>query len=135
MPEITERHIKQCDCDEIQNGHKWRFGDDFCLRSNREIVAVFTSGTAIDFPDALENDVNGKYIWIPRQEDVQEMILKKWKADEPSEEHSYHLLETNFNIFVNKRFPEENTINTLNELWVMFYMDEVRGKIKGDDLK
>ena len=104
--DTSETYVKMCDCLEIQGQR----------------------GNLMHQHDYLID-----CLWLPRQEDIQEMILCDWKAFEPNERHSHHLLSVNFNIFVKGLFPDENHINSMTEFWIMFYMNDIHKKKWSDE--
>lgn len=113
--DISETYILMCEkAEEIQEGHQWGDGD------------YTQSGIYIEhYWDEFGWNVNNKngrgdkYIWLPRQDQLQEMIFKKTgKYDE-------HELVRDFAEFV-----YENSENwSMEQLWLAFVMKKRYNKV------
>ena len=111
--------VKMCDCPEVQE------------------AAPFAAGVRVWFRETGETEVYGEedvLAWtkielgdegcliLPRQEDIQEIILKRWGND-----HPHKLLSA----FSNWCISDETTRGTdfsIVEYWLMFFMHEVHNK-------
>jgi len=114
--DTSEQYIKMCDCPEIQNGHKPEFGDYFRLIDG---VVICESG---DLSIKYECDYGSNPIWLPRQDQLQEMMKYGFK----------HELDINLARYfhawlINK--PNQITDASMEQLWLAFYMHEKHGKI------
>lgn len=100
----TEKYIKMCDCPEIQDGHKCDDGDYYYWESSHDT----------------------KSIWLPRQDQLQDMVFTKWyQKDIVSNIHSF-LLWCNKNWIWgtsnNERF------DSMEQLWLGFVMHKLYSK-------
>lgn len=143
----SEAYIKMCDCPEIQKIWKEKDGDFF--HDNRLLSGKSTGAYYEEYKGELMGDF-GIYAdpefttWLPRQDQIQEMILNDYiKKDQEGENFG---LETIFgvnNMFHHWRtYHESKTcspylyrkfkkkmIGTLEQLWLIFLMYEIHTKI------
>ncbi len=148
-------YTKMCDCDEVQKDWKPKEGDKFYIlegyysnglelyngewTADKGEIVVIGSDMSVcnDYPDKqIRKDGskfsfdNGKYIWLPRQEDIQKMIedLAKYMFEEIYQPMDADYWIMHYNDIDNEelRMIKEDT---WEQLWLAFYMKEKHNKI------
>lgn len=120
--DTSKEYIEQCDCPEIQEKWKSEVGDKYCrvfkdapgrLNDVRSYVATVPA-------TVLKECKNFKYIWLPRQDQLQEM--HEMDGDR-LDVHSYFNL---FNKYQMNTVPPKNA--SAEKLMLMFLMNELHNK-------
>ena len=134
--------IKMSDCPEIQKGHKWATGDYFLAEHAVWIIGdasfvykadnqgfhhrldrpVATLGQTKEMEDTI---LSGRIIWLPRQDQLQEMVQKEY-------EEGWRLAQ---------RFSEWLTVQqitpinkwSMQQLWLAFVRKENHNKVWSDE--
>ena len=101
--------------EEIQRAWKPVDWDRFIYKNDRELGIACVDDK---YNKKAMKKVNRKYIWLPIQEQLQEMIKKR---------HIYYLIK-DFQIFQVKHTVGLH-INDMNKLWLAFVMYEKYNKI------
>ena len=124
--DTSEIYIKMCDCDEVQRGWEPDWGDWYKDGQNGDVQCV-----AIDDEEDVADDLERcghKYcpMWLPRQDQIQEELdKKKYNA-------AYVLLQR-INQWMtetaDKTLISQDTHYSMEQLWLMFYMNENHNKI------
>ncbi len=76
--------------------------------------------TTIDFDAPKE-----EYIWLPRQDQLQEMVIRKYRKMKPA----FGFLIWDFSKFAEKSEKIHKHCKTMEQLWLAFFMDQKYGKI------
>ena len=151
--DTSRQYVKMSDCPEIQEGHKWEYGD--WLIAEHGLFQIGTATFRYDIsnsnappirstsPQATiqSNDVEGsiftgKLIWLPLQHQLQEMVAKTktycaWLLD----------IERDFHKFANGKFEVYGVehmpicaVESMEQLWLAFVMHEKYQKVwNGED--
>ena len=125
--DTSKEYIKMCDCPEIQDIWESVVGDFYFTRDGlfrpMNIVDVYDGkGYAV-----LPRDAN--YGWLPRQDQIQEMLEKEYTELFRTYYSIYGLFHF-FSIF----YDRPDTLNkheTGEQLWLAFYMSEKHQKFWG----
>ena len=105
--DTTETYVKMADCPEIQEPERW------LLFKPRKLDCIVWSGADVFF------DGKDKLIWLPRQDQLQEMIL----ANSPY----YHKLRMLYESWI-KGLGFEKNFTSMEQLWLAFVMKEKYSK-------
>lgn len=129
--DTTPEYIKMCEkATEIQEQHDMEYGDCYIHKGTGALLIIVpkysTEFQAINITAKCNfNDLIPSHItWLPRQDQLQEILLKKYDVDS---------LEMAFHSFINDaRFLLNKT--TFEQLWLMFFMKERHNKVwNGED--
>lgn len=132
--DTSETYIKMSDCPEIQSFWQCKSGDWFYAKEDLgdgndksfitkgEIVcngdlANFCWESSCDFGGGIENFNSA--VWLPRQDQLQEMVLTNHLPDELRKIIGY------FNDFVGSVTP---SFTSMEQLWLVFVMSEKHNK-------
>ncbi len=97
--DVSEQYIKMCDCPEIQK--VW-------------------GATSQERQDFFQQGVHGYEVWLPRQDQLQEMVLSDFVQQEGGYLPTYWLLHK-----FEHWLPDYRYANTsMEQLWLAFYMSE-----------
>ena len=135
--DTSETYIKMCDCEEIQKGHKWDYGDWLIAEHGIFTVGTATFGYDIsnsaippirsDLPIATiqQDDVDGsifsdKLIWLPRQDQLQEMVFG-------SSEYPLKIVTELLESQVKSSFIKTH-LTSMEQLWLAFVQKELHNK-------
>ena len=130
--DTSETYIKMCDCPEIQEQWKWPgrqqskvspivfneedyYEGDYIVREDKlglYIRDIYCSSCSLE-----KMKENEEIIWLPRQDQIQEMTTESHRCNKC-------LLERLFK-FTSSDCRDES----MEELWLKFYMHEEHGKI------
>lgn len=122
---ITETYIEMCkQAKEIQELWKPEWGDMAHSILSREKKAILYLG-----PEPLEE--KELYIWLPYQEQLQEMVNTRTQSEY---QHDYGLSSV-FYMFMTTKFTKQTKFFSLNEWWLMFVMDKKFNKTWDFDKK
>lgn len=105
--DTSETYIKMCDCPEIQGEWKPIEGDLYFFHGAKTFSIY--SGMCIDFIATTD-------IWLPRQDEIQEMIRGRYGWIWPL--HKFEKFD-----------PDLEHIDSMEQLWLAFYMYEKHKKI------
>ena len=142
--DTSEIYIKMCDCEEIQGQWKLDQGDyyfssgdtaDSGQKANRE-VRILTISKHVDYQNnalqggfpCTEHGTGHKeeYIWLPRQDQIQEMIGKsKWFS---SVLDIFYIYITDNNQDYMNIYDVGYNKYSIEQVWLMLYMDEKHNK-------
>ena len=133
----TPIYIKMADCPEIQEDHIFDTGD-FAITEYDKKFGIFLNPGRGDYLIDLEGhdfytDDFESLVWLPRQDDLQKMVVAKVCADYTKTDLSpEHRLVTVFASFVTAvRFPykiPQNDLTSMEQLWLAFVMSELHSK-------
>lgn len=129
MMDTSETYIKVCQkAGEIQGQCKPAIGEWFCWKPTGQVDIIRTDV----FADIAQNNIGGSFIWLPRQDQLQEMlgnyddvlgywqkITWHWWHDEDGEFH-------NSNIDIKKYLGK---FTSMEQLWLAFVMSEKYNKV------
>ena len=75
MKYFTKEYIKECDCEEIQRlrNQFWEYGDYASINGNEPYLVITITG---------QNPTNGREIFVPRSDQLDEEIIKMCKMNE-----------------------------------------------------
>ena len=128
MDNEEELFIKMCDTPEIQGLWNPRIGDlalDKVTIVGSQILVVINSescfGIDEDLPASEASEYKKRCTWLPRQEDLQEMIFKIWPEFYPQE------LASTFCGYCMDEAPE--SLTSMKQLWLAFVMKEKYNKV------
>ena len=115
-----DKYIAMCDCEEIQEQWKPNSGSRYIIRGNDRV--------AFGIPGYFEYRNN--YIWLPRQENIQEM----WKKDHP--DHEDGIPDNWTTVFIDEfhewamagDFDKSLLFAPMDSLQIAFYMYEIYKK-------
>ena len=155
--DISKEYINQCDCPEIQEQWKPSEGDNFSFINEPKIIKDYeiwalekrelsdieewneiikTMGT--HFVDHFI-EARDCFVWLPRQEQIQEMIREYYAQEMGSKRpHDKWFPEGDIGLgYVFRKFTVFTTANPLTlesaksfeQLWLTFYIYEKHGKI------
>ncbi len=128
--DTSETCIKMCDCEEIQSiQHEGDWLGNIYF-GNLDIEPIGQK------PHLFSNNFSGvtsSTIWLPRQDQLQGMVIVKVMADYAETDISpEHRLVTVFASFVDAvRFPykiPQNDLTSMEQLWLAFVMSELYHK-------
>ncbi len=113
----SEEYVKQCDCPEIQDGWgkfaiKWGdfYWNDGMVLPVMKILAILEMKISTE-----------KIIWLPRQDQLQEMLPNEPAWDYRFSAFSNWLdIEPGLSIF--------NSVDSMEQLWLGYVMAELHGK-------
>ena len=109
--DTLETYIKMSDCPEIQKGWKRQLGD---FAYNHHSTSNFHSGLNYGIPYIVTGRTWDKDIWLPRQDQLQEMI--DWSCWQ---------LTTSFAEFTHLEAGQMPTrFTSMEQLWLAFVMKE-----------
>ena len=125
--DTSEKYIKMCEkAEEIQKNHKWEYADFFVLvrpqHFERIVFLVWNDNMIIQ-----ENEI---IVWLPRQDQLQEMANTKW----PWPMYLFRFYE-----FIQQEYlynaEEWKPIAdySMEQLWLAFVMKEKFGKTWDDE--
>jgi len=133
-------YIKMCDCEEIQEGHKWEYGDwliaeyglfqigtatfDYDM-SNKNIPPIRSELpiATIQNRDIEAQTFTGRLIWLPRQDQLQEMIGDFDKCQDLMHDYlSSRIGASITNLWLSPPLSME-------QLWLAFVMKEKYNKV------
>jgi len=107
---VTDNFIKMCEqAKEIQQAWKPKIGDYF-LELLTKSINIYTDGFA--FLPQHNVPLSILYIWLPTQEQLQEMISGDFKT--------VLLIDDFYNFAIENLLP----FDSMNELWLAFVMKE-----------
>ena len=121
--DLSKEYIKMCDCPEIQDGWEPTRGDNYILGDampNNKHFAVIVLGCCWEKCSGCRyevEDLKAECIWIPRQDQLQEML-----DDSPSPARMHNLL-----IWAGIEFDTKD-LRTWEQLWLAFVMWELHQK-------
>ena len=123
--DTSETYIAMCDCEEIQDGR------------TTFVPGISRSGDNV-FAEVDPMSSNGHHVWLPRQDQIQEMILDATPDFDTSIRHE--TLVCNFAYFCGARNEDaEGRSNvsirkkSLEVLWLAFYMYLIHKKCWGGE--
>lgn len=131
--DTSETYIKMCDCEEIQG--EWALPpekQDFVYHIRRELclAGFMVSSEDRDMPEG--------FIWLPRQDQIQELIRdyyaegvrqKRPKAWFPEGVVGLTYVLKKFNEFAPSDGLIAHEVKSFEHLWLAFYMHEKHGKV------
>ncbi len=137
--DTSEQYIKMCDCEEIQGRHTFSEGDWFRYHSGYcvEAIRAYFGG---DIEDELCNaqadtscrcsSGHRQYLWLPRQDQLQEMVDEWWKENG---DYGQPLIKGlyDFAMAYNPQpFREDELpIKSWEQLWLAFVMKSLHSKV------
>jgi len=111
--DTSETYIKMCDCPEIQRqGTRPRN-----LIDNSDYASILIGDGSYNNPFHR--------VWLPRQDQLQEMLLKYWWSDEQPGNNISVMLQK-FDWWLNDTCPK---YQAMEQLWLAFVMKEKHNKI------
>lgn len=116
--DTSKAYIKMCDCPEIQG--QWMippYDHDFCYNTKDR---YFTYGRNIS-ADTVDD-----YIWLPRQDQIQEMMQFKDLNVLMCDLWAFHSENLGYVL---------DNFTSMEQLWLAFYMHEKHGKLWSKDGK
>lgn len=128
--DTSETYIKMCDCEEIQSRAKdYTY---FLCEINIPVEGIFQFDN-----DFLYHKMNSEnLIWLPRQDQLQEMVIGHWNRDSERTGHLYLRtcvsLAVRFASFVRAVAPTSDSKNrecSMEQLWLAFVMKELHNKV------
>jgi hypothetical protein len=112
-----------CDCPEIQKKWNTKIGDWSFFKSLETIVIV--DGSYFEhLRESLSATQWEHYIWLPRQDQIQEMMRKDHESNLDLLIHFYGFVTIDNPIGIMKLFD-----TPMEQLWLAFYMYEKHKKI------
>ena len=139
--DTSETYIKMCEkAAEIQEGHEAIIqGDWWCWKSYQRQVVPHVDARPISRVDKREKKVvRNTRIWLPRQDQLQEMV-KEIAMDELTRgQFLVAYLEQYFDYFCNEEYANYGTstglhFGSMEQLWLAFVMKEKYNKIWNGD--
>jgi len=135
---MDETYIKMCDCPEVQRKWKPAVGDH--LFDNGKGNVWSSSGTVVisweyggDFRTGIFEELRtkrrskNKFIWLPRQDRLQEMYWEfiQNRSQCPEDDKIYALLH-DFDEYID--WGHGKICTSMEQLWLAFYMKEKHNK-------
>ena len=123
--DASKEYIKMCNCREIKERWTPREGDFFW---NGMFICIATdhddwSGN-VDYVKKFP-----KAIWLPRQDQIQEMILKLPSMQGRALKPLCEMIDE-FTLFALEKICHEETLESMERIWLEFYMWEKHKKIR-----
>ena len=126
---ITKNYIKMCEkAEEIQKAWKPVDWDRFIYKDDRELGIAYIDNK---HNKKAMKKVNEKYIWLPTQEQLQEMIKEDFLAEFGMIFKLYNWIDNGIHCGI---FNFDIKEITINELWLAFVMKKKWNK-EWDDNK
>lgn len=120
--DIDETYIRQCDCPEIQGRWKPKEGDR--LSRGASVWCINDIAARCFGADDTLGWGKKSVLWLPRQEDIQEMLPKEYITVAAMLSHFYRwTMDEDF--YLEDAFAGNETMEML---WLAFYMHEVHNK-------
>ena len=119
-------YIKMCDCEEIQGGWVLKLGD-YVFDNVQSKVIFFSVCKESDKP--VRDTYGSRYIWLPRQDQLQEMV---GKFPEVFERFADTMGQNDFNYGLEEMGSYdlwETPCTSMEQLWLAFCMFEKYGKV------
>ncbi len=115
-------YIKMCDCEEIQAHYSYADEQDFVYcPQHKTLWAVGHDGW-----ECIQYNCTSVGIWLPTQSQLQEMVIREFKAIELAEHFGGWLLSA-----FGWNYREQFT--SMEQLWIAFVMKEKHNKVwEGD---
>jgi len=112
--DVSKQFIKMSDCPEIQD--KWFIKDGDWVGSEHGVVSINHINEANEYYSSIKfRLIREDNIWLPRQDQIQEMLKAHYQK---------HL-----KILYDFSLTVSWYINSLEQLWLAFYMYEKHSKI------
>ena len=115
--DTSEQYIKMCDCEEIQEGRPENEGDFFAQDGDPQYVETYCSCWSQEF----SIDLKKTDIWLPRQDQLQEMVIDADYA------MSYLTRIMDWAGITLAKYLLQFT--SMEQLWLAFVMKEKYGKV------
>ncbi len=126
--DTSKQYIEMCDCPEIQEGRVIQAGDVFAEEGGWGGDPELVTGIAFDCDDTFYSQPDGDALWLPRQDQLQEMVEKRYTLDVGGDyNHWLGDLLTWFEPFW--RHYGMNNETTMEQLWLAFVMKEKHSKV------
>ena len=111
--DTSKEYIKMCDCGEIQDESPDSSDSSGQLWYCRECKEIATEDDGYSY---CKSRCEGNYVWLPRQYQLQEMIIDKFK-----DWHNDTLgMCLEFHFFINYEYKAKS----MEQLWLAFIMKE-----------
>ena len=120
---MDKTFIKMCDCEEIQTEHEYVDGDLYSEKCHYRdgMTAIFNEFYCSECDRELKLD-RAKWIWLPRQDQLQEMIL----SDEVLPELIVQDKLAHFAMWV--RYQCHYPFTSMEQLWLAFVQKALHNK-------
>ena len=139
--DTTEQYIKMCDCPEIQD--RWEpYEGDYCFKGKSgglrcdEYLEVFGSDDLANFSSVrICNEIRDSSIWLPRQDQLQEMLAKAELLNEigrPTTKYKSpagKVYGINRFVWGGKSGDASDDCGSMEQLWLALVMHELHKKI------
>ena len=135
--DLSKEYIKMCDCPEIQDGWEPTRGDNYILGDampNNKHFAVIVLGCCWEKCSGCRyevEDLKAECIWIPRQDQLQEMYCSIPKDGKHQKEAPSYLACCNVlceEIYEFSKKDCEMGLQSMEQLWLAFVMWELYQK-------
>ena len=127
--DTSKQYIEMCDCPEIQTGRTLGSGDCYYQRLDKAQSGGFQEGVGIE---ELHNDYGslvesgpGRVVWLPRQDQLQEMVHKL--REDKKQFSGNHGLLCRFAAWVDE--DSNLPCASMEQLWLAFLMREKYDKV------
>ena len=122
--DTSKTYIEMCNCPEIQKVWETQDGDVFAEEGGWDGDTELVMGIAFDCDDTFYSQPDGDALWLPRQDQLQEMLpLEARSYLGPIRDFAFEN-EMNFsgvrNVFV---------FSSMEQLWLAFVMKEKHDKV------
>ncbi len=115
--DTSEQYIKMSDCEEIQE-HMWRFGDYYI--DKMEHIYIHSEAEMWLLHKCRDNDGGKMPIWLPRQDQLQEMV---W--DKLGDYCTNKISSLSWGVYSFYLHNEESPIpDSMEQLWLAFVLKE-----------
>ena len=128
--DTSRTYIKMCDCEEIQGESEYDDRDFFVHTGNTELANELSYHSSEYMKSMNDLHRDREYIWLPRQDQIQEMFELPPIGDERFQVitplgFAYKLYDFAEEIRnPNKKYP----YGSMEQLWLAFYMHEKHNK-------
>lgn len=122
--DTSKTYIAMCDCAEIRQAWNLKAGD-FFTRSQSDGLTYCLEQSELSYIRGSQKSWIGEKIWLPRQDQLQEMVIDKFRDPEWEKEYN-DLNETllfKCNDFVNSSYVACSGYS-MEQLWLAFVMKE-----------
>ena len=118
----NKEYQKMCkEAEGIRKDHKWRLGDYFLHEGHKPPIVLVVTQEELQYGDMECACCEGKRVWLPSQEDLQEMVCDSDLTD-------YGKLYQFNRWLVQWNMKEELRRRTINQWWLMFVMHHLYQK-------
>ena len=123
--DTSKKYIKMCEkAEEIQEKFNWYKGDYYAHQSS---IYLWGNGKEIWVAYNLGETKGVRYIWLPRQDQLQEMVARNNNYQLLTD--FYNWCDENFYQWLDKKLVQNLGQLSMEQLWLAFVIKEKYNKI------